>query len=135
MGSLVKSTYDNMCEMYGAGTRVEAVNVAGIRESSRGNVIKVLKSGDIRVNFDKYGEITVKYPEELVRVIHNGVGCNLGMKKGKKRYVECNEDCMTCGWNPAVEKQRKKAIDNGDMIDDNGVKRLVVKKQNNLSCS
>lgn len=128
MGNLSRKVLDELSAIYEKGSRVSAVLVGGIPEGARGNVLTVMKNGDVKVEFDNIGEITVKYPDEIIRVIHNG--CILGAKRGTKRFVECNDDCSVCGWNPSVEKKRKKAIENGELVrGSGGIKRLVLHRQ------
>lgn len=117
--------YDTLCALYEKGSTVEAVSVAGIDEGTRGIVQSVRRTGDVQVNFEKYGEIIVQYPQEVIRVVYAGVGCVLKMKRGSDG---CRDDCNRCAWNPMVDKKRRAAIHAGAMVRQGNLSRLVVVK-------
>lgn len=117
--------YDTLCALYEKGALVEAVSVAGIDDGTRGIVQSVRRTGDVQVDFDKYGEIIVQYPKEIIRVVHTGPGCILKMKRGSDG---CRDDCNRCAWNPLVDKKRRAAIHAGEMVRQGNLSRLVVAK-------
>lgn len=128
MREISRKAYDELASIYEKGLRVSAVRVGGIPEGARGNVLEVMKNGDIKVEFDDIGKVAVKHPTEIIRVIRSG--CLLGAKRGTNKLVECNDDCSMCGWNPDVYEQRKKAIEDGEMVKGrNGVKHLLLRRQ------
>ena len=125
---ICKKTYETLCALYDKGTRVEAISVAGVNDGSKGTVLRVRRNGDMEVEFDRYGTVLINYPDEVVRVVHMGSGCILKMKHDGVK-AECRDDCKKCGWNPKVDKKRKEAIANGEMVKRHGVRHLVLSEQ------
>ena len=125
--------YRTMQRLYDKGTRVEAVSVYGVPTGEKGNVICVQETGDIKVLFDKAGEVTVHYPTDVVRFVHYGSECYLRMKRDGED-AECKADCSKCGWNPAVDERRKEKIAVGGLSPiKKGIRGLKLRSEDNLS--
>lgn len=125
--------YRTMLRLYDKGTRVEAVSVYGVNTGEKGNVISVQETGDIKVNFDKAGEVTVHYPTDVVRFVHYGSECYLRMKRDGED-AECKADCTKCGWNPRVDDARKKKIATVGLVRvKRGIRGLVLHSKDNLA--
>lgn len=123
-----KDTLDTMRKVYAPGTKVEAVYVAGLDKGSKGTVKEVWSNGNITVIWGNGAELVVQYPKEKIKVVYENVGCILKKAKGSKEG-ECSDDCKRCGWNPKVEKQRRKAIERGEMVRGaDGLKRLIIRR-------
>lgn len=123
---LGKRALEKMNRVYAAGTRVEAVWVRGVDVGAKGTVKSVRKTGDIDVDFDRFGVMTVNHLSEIIRPTDKTPRCMLMMKR-EGEGAECKDDCSMCGWNPRVDSDRKAEIYHGGMAKRDGLMRLVLK--------
>lgn len=122
-----KDSLDMLRNLYKAGTRIEAVSVAGHEAGTAGKVLEVTNDGVIVVIWDGRGQSGVRYPDESIRLAFCGGECMLGKKRGLKDR-QCFDDCQVCGWNPSVAEERKQRIAHGGLVEGpGGIRRLIVR--------